>query len=77
MKNGIDVKVIKGNIGLPNRESLGETKWRKAKPGFHSLDAFREFYMEKLFITEDIDYIEVTDEEIQIGWDKLQKQLNP
>lgn len=60
MKKGIDTKIINGNMGIPSRKSLGETKWRKAKPNNRWVDAFTEFYLG--INTEDIDHVEVKDE---------------
>lgn len=62
MKKGIDVKIINGNVGLPDRESLGETKWRKAKPHSYIADAMGEFYINLFNPTIDIEYTEVRDE---------------
>lgn len=66
MKKGIDTKIINGNIGVPTRESIGETKWRKAKPNNRWVDAFTEFYLG--IETEDIEYTDVTNDPAHVAF---------
>ena len=61
MKKGIDIKIINGSMGIPKREFIGETKWRKAKPHSNHADAMDYFFMNVFNHTEDIDYEDVTD----------------
>lgn len=73
----------KGNLKLNplwNDKQLweGKTKWRKAKPSNGlNLSVFRDAIIERFGPKiEDIDYIDVTDEEIEKGWQTVQKQLD-
>lgn len=74
---GISAETITGNIGIPKREFIGETKWREAKPNNKGID-LKEWaksitemvyddFMAASNKTEDIDYIDVTNETKLLG----------
>lgn len=94
MKKEINVKIDKGVHDIPKRDFIGETKWRKAQSNSHFADALRYDFLERWDRlhnkTEDIDYVDVTNDPVKcvdyldllpsnqndkLDWDGLKRDL--